>query len=132
MIDELIIEHFTPAGMVTSGGIPRLSTKTLRGSVILSRLRVECASNDPLSDLELAFISLHAIEARHAATAVAWQPIETAPRDGTRILIYSPRIGIESGEWHQRMHPRGWAAGSTDRPRAPTHWMPLLEPPKNE
>jgi len=33
-----------------------------------------------------------------------WRPIETAPRDGTRILVWRPRVGgpcvaVWNGEW---------------------------------
>lgn len=57
-----------------------------------------------------------------------WLPIETAPKDGTRILCAHPHFGVramhfEQGEW--------WLSGcscSDDGP--PTHWQPLPEPPK--
>lgn len=72
-----------------------------------------------------------------------WRPIETAPRDGTHILMYSadamlPRMflafwslypseymqanGID-GEWSYT-----WEAQEVEV--EPTHWMPLPEPPK--
>lgn len=51
-----------------------------------------------------------------------WQPISTAPKD-TRILAYNK-------EWDERvvvltLRGGAWAAGY-----APTHWMPLPDPPK--
>lgn len=65
-----------------------------------------------------------------------WQPIETAPKDGSAILIYTPHFYFGAGvylawwgeEWWevctegQTLHPY-----STSRA---THWMPLPEPPK--
>lgn len=73
-----------------------------------------------------------------------WQPIETAPKDGTWILVYSslaeqPNHFIAS--WEKFALPEA-ACGSeeeidgewTDQQCVfipdPTHWMPLAEPPK--
>lgn len=73
-----------------------------------------------------------------------WQPIETAPKDGSIILLYRPTAAkwavIAPGAWnddHYAKHPRpyweGWLKiGSVSEYRywTPTHWMPLPEPPK--
>lgn len=59
-----------------------------------------------------------------------WQPIETAPKDGTRLLLYGFPDGAFTGEWEfdsWRMEP-GFEA--VDRDRWPTHWMPLPEAPR--
>jgi Protein of unknown function (DUF551) len=75
-------------------------------------------------------------------SAVEWQPIETAPKDGSAILLYSPKHGTVEGGWDQvdgGGHPENgpsiywWASRYVvfeDGPYdAPTHWMPLPAPP---
>ena len=68
-----------------------------------------------------------------------WQPIDTAPKDGTDILLF--RSGaVHRGRWEkQRYHERPKPYWSDDlerglgviwcREHPPTHWMPLPEPP---
>lgn len=75
---------------------------------------------------------------------MSWQPIETAPRDGTPILawaymhddggpLYADRRSF-MGEmpdycvlfWRDGIGWVDWVSGSMD---GPTHWQPLPEPP---
>lgn len=70
-----------------------------------------------------------------------WQPIETAPKDGSNILLYSPD-GIYEASWSLRYPPAKdgfWrpldlpshGCGCCGEPDdEPTHWMPLPEPPE--
>lgn len=68
-----------------------------------------------------------------------WQPIETAPKDGTHVLVWaanllhglSPMAVAEYSEheiewWH--VHD-GKFGPYPMRGASPTHWMPLPEPP---
>ena len=62
-----------------------------------------------------------------------WQTIETAPKDGTNILLYvfshEPDYGVgywNGDYWSMTVH----ADRLYDEFGSPTHWMPLPEPPK--
>lgn len=53
-----------------------------------------------------------------------WQAIETAPKDGTRILAW--RSGdIFIARWHKMLD--AWC--DEKEVLRPTHWVPLPEPP---
>lgn len=56
-----------------------------------------------------------------------WQPIETAPRDGTWILVYVN--GTVTNAFFYLGH---WDDGDYFSRMEPTHWMPLPEPPDEE
>lgn len=73
-----------------------------------------------------------------------WQPIETAPKDGTRVLLYANlrRASLSGhdldkdygywivlGSWEAEYGL--WVDGSQCNP-LPTHWMPLPEPPQEQ
>ena len=68
-----------------------------------------------------------------------WQPIETAPKDGTPILAWPCGDGwggkfpyvvqwVPPNEHHDGLWRE--AAGEQYDDFDPTHWMPLPEPPK--
>ena len=67
-----------------------------------------------------------------------WQPIETAPKDGTKVLLVSNRGQVYIGQydddrWVRKPEPYWCIAGMPKthaRAQRPTHWMPLPEPPK--
>jgi len=71
--------------------------------------------------------------------AQQWQPIETAPKDGTAILVYDEGAALVTWEVyrrHQEEHA-DWCLmdswqdeqGGYSTVNHPTHWMPLPEPP---
>jgi hypothetical protein len=89
-----------------------------------------------------------AAEAKLSAAPVpvppGWMPIETAPKDGTSVLIYKPNAlhkQVEEAYWvtpyEDCPEDRCWwstpigiaGRGYTILPNSVTHWMPLPPPP---
>lgn len=67
-----------------------------------------------------------------------WRPIETAPKDGTAIILGYEGSHSEEGFWMadtKRNHwgKAGWFATDSDilcdYPHTPTHWQPLPPAP---
>lgn len=68
-----------------------------------------------------------------------WQSIETAPRDGTPVLLFLPDgnrglSGCKVGEWWGCWWTNGGpnAGRDMDGWDSATHWMPLPEPPETD
>jgi hypothetical protein len=63
-----------------------------------------------------------------------WQPIETAPKDGKRILlvINIDKIFVVIGGWDSSWTGQCWVYDTKRIPTdvMPTHWMPLPKPPE--
>jgi hypothetical protein len=60
----------------------------------------------------------------------AWQPIATAPRDGTGILLWQPGIDEPHvGRWSRPPYQEWWGDAWAPPGCQPTHWMPLPAPP---
>ena len=113
----------------------RLCAGVLEGTeVMITDAMVEAAKRilPPMSDERCR-------AALEAAEKAAWQPIETAPKDHTTILLRGPSgyrsprdFHIETGYWHVAIG--AWLSDSGDRITEgwpePTYWQPLPEPPK--
>jgi len=69
----------------------------------------------------------------NAALASRWQPIETAPRDRTRIIVCSANGNVWCDVLWEKMQrkPDRWASFIGPLPFDFTHWMPLPEPPES-
>jgi len=65
-----------------------------------------------------------------------WQPIETAPKDGTWIALWSDGSKVQAGYWgpsyfgsdHKWIQYAHRSECEEVEPE-PTHWQPLPEPP---
>jgi hypothetical protein len=66
-----------------------------------------------------------------------WQPIETAPRDGTEVFCFIPEHNwgaLKVGEDYKLLsfiQDVGWVNRAYHNEK-PTHWMPLPPPPTTE
>ena len=73
-----------------------------------------------------------------------WQPIETAPKDGTIVIVWPPTFTgamscarYDAQKHHLRPRPFWYRLDSYGgtflcRERAPTHWRPVLTGPNGE
>ena len=73
-----------------------------------------------------------------------WKPIESAPKDGTGVLLFCPRLGVcAPGRWDTDKHakkPRPYWTHWGERiwgtlwirDDQPTHWQPLPAPPQEQ
>ena len=62
-----------------------------------------------------------------------WKPIETAPKDGTHVLAYSPHEGQYVcwwGQWNMWQNNEVSEMDGDIIDQSPTHWMPLGDPPQ--
>jgi hypothetical protein len=67
-----------------------------------------------------------------------WQPIESAPKDGTRLLLFGHRGDqIDIGDWgghgrylrREKTFEKAWGEAGVQYNRV-THWMPMPNPPE--
>jgi hypothetical protein len=95
--------------------------------------------------LSLGYGTPAAVREMRAREGCGWQPIETAPRDGTPILVSFGSMGVHQVSWTEpsahdwkiwcvddnKHGPFALRGYSDDGPTAPTKWMPLpaTEPP---
>jgi hypothetical protein len=79
-------------------------------------------------------------ECKMYKSRLEWQPIETAPKDGTYLLLNTRYSEIVIGWFGKDLNIEnynGWLYGDGDgystgyyyNPINPTHWMPLPKPP---
>ena len=79
------------------------------------------------------FAMMHSTPPAQPAQQAQWQPIDTAPKDGTVIWLATP-YQYRFGSWHRNTWFDQFTFEETDKPDPslyfrPTHWMPIPELP---
>lgn len=129
---EGVKEQFPPSVKTGIDSIARHIARPIRG----------CATDDQYTD-----VVTRATDALNAAAETlvraGWQPIETAPKDGTRILLWCVH---QNAQYAKDARAEGWEAAVigewTTHNRGGwvwhglagkhTHWMPLPDPPTTD
>ena len=78
-------------------------------------------------------VRLCEFEAHPQAPEPAWRPIETAPKDGSEILLAHPDGSMVVGWWREdrtRGKVCGWSDGDDFAMTWPSHWMPIPAAPE--
>lgn len=81
------------------------------------------------------YIADEGIEYIRADLVPQWQPIETAPMDGTRILLCRPNHIIPVCEgWYENNYIKSfhWRCYDGGVYKGPIYWMPLPQPPMED
>lgn len=129
------------AHALTQGEVLALAAEVKASANLVRSAACNWGSDDPetkrrSASLEIAIDRFAALAGAQAPGAMKWQPIETAPKDGTHVLTWwagAVRIGWiegagqshDGGDWwntHERFATRPAEA-------RPTRWMPLPATP---
>ena len=101
-------------------------------TVVLDDEGNELATDPSFGDLRIAELEAEVARLR----ASMWQSIETAPKDGTEVLLLEGWY-ISHAQWRSVYSggKQAWVVCGTDGTCAeyvdkPTHWMPIPEEPK--
>ncbi len=92
-------------------------------------------ADEQAHDLAIFDIYAAVLAENSAANHRTWQPIETAPRDGTRIIVYRPHNNeycpkIGTDRWKEIDGRMTWA--HSNEATQPTQWMPLPDAPASK
>lgn len=88
-----------------------------------------CGSTGPAARRDVAIQAWNKRPERDALRE-SWRPMDTAPRDGSEILIYDPRegYGVNQAKWDE--WAAAWVEVIEEHGRfEPSRWMPLPAPP---
>lgn len=129
--DRWVREDFTAGDMEACGSITGPSLARARAALIAAaRVRSAISMHHNQFATDVADTT-----AKLTAERDGWQPIETAPKDGTVVDLFYPLLGrVADARWTAELS-MGWVTdgpmGETiTRPNSElTHWRPLPPPP---
>jgi hypothetical protein len=75
---------------------------------------------------QLATVTARAEAAESRLREMRWQPIETAPKDGSEVLLLFPSETKRTGYWARLRE--AWSVDAVVAMPMPTHWAPLPSP----
>lgn len=88
-------------------------------------------------NIECAVTFVDGIPKAKQWSQIRWKPIDTAPKDGTTILVYTGPCCYVAKQNVIPVHWSGWGGGVWENSTSggklsadPTHWMPLPPEPK--
>lgn len=90
----------------------------------------QCGCDGPTGKDDLEAVKAWNRRATGNQVVQGWKSIETAPRDGSQVLVFcdASDIPISGGYWYKK--EKCWICGGYMRKQfPPTHWMPLPPAP---
>lgn len=94
---------------------------------------LNCCVSESINDQAIKAITTLQAELEKLRKDAEWQPIETAPKDGTRFLVVEatkrPFVALWLDADHPDVDDAGWYDHWNFDPVSPTHWKPLPKPP---
>lgn len=97
-----------------------------------SSRRIRHNNNPATAEMRQALADIDYLLSLLSPTGDKWLPIETAPKDGTDVLLSNGK-GVWTDFWDSEiglwMYCDQWERTNADFDAAPTHWQPLPAPP---
>ena len=113
--------------MGSDASVTRISEKTIDD--LLSWLDGDTPEGPTRETYEL----ISALRELRAYRKEGWRPIETAPKDGTEILVCGPACSgfyFSVACWKDRWQESWWSDYEDEELFPPSHWMPLPAAPE--
>lgn len=122
---EITSEALNSIRLRCEARMPFQSSEVLSLIAEVERLRAEL-------DIHMGIAASAIYHGAKRSAESQWQPMETAPRDGTMVLMWT-ECGVVIGFWGQRANQWLRPASSHNKDLEDVrHWMPLPKPPEKK